>query len=500
MNPVGYAALVDIFALEVSGLEHVSMLAAHGHRRTETRETEVVEWFPPQYDPGPHWTSHLGFALKHEGVHLEVLAALFDRAPEGELTAWVAASPTGRYTRLAWFLHEWLKGSLLPLPDLTQGNYVPALDPEKHLCLGAGKADRVRRQRIVNNLPGTPAYCPLVRRTAVLAEFIAARPEEAAHRQLNAYPPEVMYRAAQYLYLKETKSSYAIERLRPDARRTARFVELLRRAGKEDCFSESALADLQRTIVDERYAAAGFRDFQNFIGQSLGPERELVHYVPPRPEDLRGLMAGWETVCRRMLPGGTHPVVAATVAGFGFVFLHPFEDGNGRLHRYLMHHLLTAGGFTPPGIVFPVSAVLQKNPARYDALLERYGRRVMARVKWRFTRAGALEVSGDTAACYRYPDMTGIAEGMCGVVRDTLTAEFGEELAYLAAFDAARAEMRAVVEMPENRLDLFIRLCLQGGGSLSARKRAQFPELTDGECAELEAIVAEAAGQAGKPE
>ena len=60
--------------------------------------------------------------------------------------------------------------------------------------------------------------------------------------------------------------------------------------------------------------------------------------------------------------------------------------------------------------------------------------------------------------------------------------------------------MRAVVEMPENRLDLFIRLCLQGDGRLSQRKRAQFPELTDGECAELEAIVAEAAGQAGKPE
>lgn len=500
MHPIGYAALIDRFALEVSGMECVALLAAYGRRRTEKRETEVREWFSPQYDPGPDWAAHLGFALKHEGVHLEVLAALFARAPEDELTAWVTASPTGRYTRLAWFLHEWLTGRRLPLPDLTQGNYVPALDPDKHLCIGAGKADRVRRQRILNNLPGTPEYCPLVRRTAALAEFIAARPEEAARRQMAAYPPEALYRAAQYLYLKETKSSYAIERLRPDARRTARFVELLRRAGRGDCFSEAALAGLQREIVDERYGAEGFRDFQNFIGESLGPERELVHYVPPRPEDLRELMGGWEAVCRRMLAGGTHPVVSATVAGFGFVFLHPFEDGNGRLHRYLIHHLLTAGGFTPPGIVFPVSAVLQKDPARYDALLERYARRVMGRVKWRFTRAGALEVTGDTAACYRYPDMTGIAEGMCGVVRDTLTAEFGAELAYLAAFDAARAEMRAVVEMPENRLDLFIRLCLQGGGRLSARKRAQFPELTDGECAELEAIVAEASGKTGEPE
>ena len=29
------------------------------------------------------------------------------------------------------------------------------------------------------------------------------------------------------------------------------------------------------------------------------------------------------------------PIVAAAVLAFGFVYVHPFEDGNGRIHRYL---------------------------------------------------------------------------------------------------------------------------------------------------------------------
>jgi Fic family protein len=55
---------------------------------------------------------------------------------------------------------------------------------------------------------------------------------------------------------------------------------------------------------------------------------------------------------------GLDAVLAAAVLAFGFVYIHPFEDGNGRLHRYLMHHVLAERGFNPPGLVFPVSAVI----------------------------------------------------------------------------------------------------------------------------------------------
>jgi Fic family protein len=40
------------------------------------------------------------------------------------------------------------------------------------------------------------------------------------------------------------------------------------------------------------------------------------------------------------------------------VFIHPFLDGNGRLHRYLIREELSVLGFTPKGIVLPVSAFI----------------------------------------------------------------------------------------------------------------------------------------------
>jgi Fic family protein len=51
-------------------------------------------------------------------------------------------------------------------------------------------------------------------------------------------------------------------------------------------------------------------------------------------------------------------VLKAAATAFGFVYIHPFQDGNGRLHRCLIHHVLMERKFTPPGIVFPVSSVM----------------------------------------------------------------------------------------------------------------------------------------------
>jgi hypothetical protein len=62
---------------------------------------------------------------------------------------------------------------------------------------------------------------------------------------------------------------------------------------------------------------------------------------------------------------------------FVFVFVHPFEDGNGRIHRHLIHHMLAMRGFSPIGVVFPVSAaILDRSAVRGRAVpAHRYGRR-----------------------------------------------------------------------------------------------------------------------------
>ena len=58
----------------------------------------------------------------------------------------------------------------------------------------------------------------------------------------------------------------------------------------------------------------------------------------------------------------------------GFVFVRPFWDGNGRLHRFLLHHVLRESGFTPAGMVLPLSArILEQHPL-YLTLLKQYSR------------------------------------------------------------------------------------------------------------------------------
>jgi Fic family protein len=92
---------------------------------------------------------------------------------------------------------------------------------------------------------------------------------------------------------------------------------------------------------------------QSFIGETMSDFREHVHFVFPKPEDLADLMNGWMRMMENLRHSNVDPVCAAAAASFGFVFIHPFEDGNGRIHRFLIHQELASSGFTPHQSCFP---------------------------------------------------------------------------------------------------------------------------------------------------
>lgn len=131
-------------------------------------------------------------------------------------------------------------------------------------------------------------------------------------------------------------------------------MEVLTTAGTR-VLDKDFLIRLQRGIVDDRYAESDFRKSQVYVGQSLAPGRELVHFVVPKPEDVPSFMEAFFELLEKLASAEVHPVVAAAVLSFAFVFIHPFEDGNARIHRYLIHHVLAEMKFTPEGLLFPVS-------------------------------------------------------------------------------------------------------------------------------------------------
>ena len=103
--------------------------------------------------------------------------------------------------------------------------------------------------------------------------------------------------------------------------------------------------------------------------------------------------------------------------------MHPFEDGNGRIHRFLIHNILSRRGFTPKGIMFPVSAAMLKEPAKYDASLEAFSRPLMTFIDYVLDERGRLTVRNETADYYRYIDMTAQAEALFDFIRQTVETE-----------------------------------------------------------------------------
>lgn len=195
------------------------------------------------------------------------------------------------------------------------------------------------------------------------------------------------------------------------------------------------------------------------------------------------------------------PVVAAAVSSFAFVFVHPFADGNGRIHRFLMHHVLAKRGYSPDGVIFPVSAAILRDRRSYDQALETFSKPLLDLIRWHWTSEQQVVVTNDTGDLYRYFDATVFAEYLYDRVGDTVRRDLQEELGFVAIYDRAFTAAREIVDMPDRRAALFVRLCMQNGGRLSATKRAQFQELTHAEVAQLETQVQQAiaAEKAGHP-
>jgi hypothetical protein len=183
------------------------------------------------------------------------------------------------------------------------------------------------------------------------------------------------------------------------------------------------------------------------------------------------------------------PVVWAATLAFAFVFIHPFEDGNGRLHRYLIHHVLGREGATPANVIVPVSAVMLAKRAEYDRCLETFSRPLMELVDYDVDDSGYLTVANDTGRFYRYFDATPFAEALYRWLDEAIDHELADELAFLVGLRAAKAEMADIVELPDRLAELFVKLVTSNGGKLAKRKRDQFDMLTAAEITALEKIV-----------
>jgi len=417
--------------------------------------------------------AHLLFALKHEGVDLAILMEALTRIPGARLLEEIRRTPNGSYARIACFLWEQANRATLDDAPIPGGAAVPLFPPDRYVT---GPAQRNPRWRVDFNGLGSLAYCATVERTPAIAAAIASDLPGRANAYAAGLDDLLRDRALAWAYLHETADSFAIERETPSEERARAFVALLHQAHQRHPLSQDYLVGLQQaTVANPLDRAASFRQQQNWL---QGPQRGAagVSYLPPPPEVadelMEALMAFANGPALRV-----DPLVAAAVVSFGFVLIHPFMDGNGRLSRFLFHHALCRTGALADGLILPVSVAMKKHEPAYLRALQTFS--VPARQRWavEWLDAGnyAFRYRGDPQhAFYRYWNATACVEFGMAMAERALEVELKEETTHLQRYDCIVRRVNDHLDVRGSDLATLVISCIEQGGTLSRRRRDQF--------------------------
>lgn len=478
---VGYGAVINALQLPVP-LPHKLSLISEKHKKYSAEGWNV---FTLKHKPNDTLYDHLVFALKYEGINLLFFKKLFEIISSSEIEKWVREEPLSIYTRKIWFLYEWLMNKKLNLPDLKTSNYVFLIDEE--IQYASPVSVNSSRHRIKNNLPGTVDFCPLIYKTEKLENYIKANLDEKTNNLLKRIHKDILLRTSAFLLLKDSKASFTIEKETPTQNRAMRWGRAIGQAGSKP-LSKEELLRLQQIVIESKFTKLGFRTEGGFVGEHDRRTGEPIpSHISAKWQDIETLIKGLLNTTKKLEEEKFHPVLTAAMVAFGFVFIHPFEDGNGRIHRYIIHHILSEMKFTPQGIIFPVSSAMLDKIEEYRKVLESYSIPLLDFIQWKKTKDNNIEVLNETIDYYRYWDATPFAEFLFDCVNYTIEKIIPEEVDYLQKYDEMKSWLDENFEMPDKMVALLIRFLEQNNGFLSERARKkEFSALNGEEIKQIE--------------
>ena len=442
--------------------------------------------------------SHVLFALRYETIQIPILDQALRLVSADDVLAGLARQPQAGYLRRAAYLWEKANDTVLNLPqESTGGNYLYIFDPTVYYT--GQDWERSQKYRVVFNGIGPYEYCPIVKRDQGLeaaGSDILTRLNEWAKDPQNA---ELLDRVMSWAYLSETRDSFAIENEVPTPDKEQAFLQAMAHLQDRTPLSEEYLVQLQNMVISHPLKAEfQFRHDQNWL-QRGGRGAASVRYVPPAPDTMLKLMDGFMRMSNAT--DDVPPLVKAALVSFGFVFLHPFMDGNGRISRLLAHHTLNLKGVLPdvkgsPAIL-PLSVAMKKSEKGYLAALESFSQ--SARALWQVTHISDSDFIFDfksSPLVYAHWSAQKAAEFVTTCAGEALAQSLIEEAEFLEGYDRAFDTINNQFDLANKTINLLIQWIHQNGCRMPERRK-KAPELIllkPSQINEIEKIVAESFG------
>jgi hypothetical protein len=483
---VGYTWLIQHFKLDLP----VRELCCISTVRLATKKEQNKMWsiFDSQIKVEDTIYGHLEFSFKHEKIDLLILKSIFKECTLANVVEHINKNPKAVLKKKIWFLYEFLLNITIPIDDLPVGKYDDLLDSEKYFV--KNNIIKSKRHKINNNLLGTFDFCPVIKKTEKLMAYINKNLNLETSELIGTVPNKILRRAASFLLLSDSKASFEIEGEHVPKNRIQRWGKVINQAGK----TSLSIDEIERLhailIPDSRFSQIGLRQKSVFLGDRDDEGDPLPEFIGAKSTDLEFLMNSWLEINNSLSEDEIDPILQSVIIAFSFVYIHPLEDGNGRLHRYLLHHVLGQREFYPKGMIFPISNVILEEIDTYRDILVAHSSPLMESINWKSTDKGNVEILNNTIDLYRFFDCTTACEFIYSCVEKTIEETLPSELKYLASFDNTFEEIYDFIEIPDNDIKNLITFILQNNGKLSKnKKKTYFHLMEDFEVEKIEEII-----------
>lgn len=502
-KPLGYAWVEKYIGTE-------SLIQASNYQKrhylAETRRTKEI--LSGREDILPIWSQnliddydkmglveHLCYAVKNEGIDLSLLSVvlpLFGDIERQKVAAIISEAPKSRDSsaRKLGYMYEMLTQQEIPLDagTLTKTGYDLLFSPDMYYTmLTSGKISA--KYKITDNAIGDiSTLCPVIRRTDELENHCAANYCGQLTGLISRFDEDVVKKACNIAAKDETQHSFIYEK---DVKDAASRIEKFQKAMIDmdltcDYLTENNLVQLQNTITSKYKQDTSFRNYQNFVGGFFG-NRPIVSYLPLRSGLLRGYLSEVGKIYRTLSDPncGLDPILSGSIVSCYFVLAHPFQDGNGRISRFLAQNVWMRRGYNKSNLIIPISEALScsgKNKDNYIRSLQNITKPMMSRIEYRIAHRVSdedeyyePEIIKSDIRTYAYPDLTEFCETMYNLVKEASEQYLPQTIVKTQITETVKEKLKDGVG--EKRLSKIVDICLANEGVLSKNKRRLFRDI-----------------------
>ena len=411
--------------------------------------------------------------FKNNNIQFEKksLKALFKVLTKERITILCNKKPNNTSFRKLWYYYEQISWEIVNY-IWTKATYTNLIDENTFFC---SKWIKNKKWKVnVNLLWKIKWFNPFIRKIIDLEKLITFDYNNEIKKIVNSKTQYLIEKSIDYLFIKETKSSYKIEWDEYSFNKNAKFLNALKNIKIYENFSEESLITIHNLVMSPKNKENEVRVFDNYITSWNELMWEsIIEYISPKWKDvslfINELIYFYEKN-KISLP----PILLASIVSSFFVFIHPFSDWNWRSSRYLFHYVLKELWFwkynDEKNIIIPISAYILNNRDEYYYNLNKVSIKFWENIEYDINNKWEIEIYWETFDNYIYSDYTDLCLYFWNVLYKSFIIDFKEEIDFLEKYYNFINEINDLFELSNKNKWLIWKFIINWKWNISKNK------------------------------